>query len=50
MATATDLRRIALSLDGTVEAPHMDRSALKVARIYATPKPVIERIKKLLAP
>jgi hypothetical protein len=39
MATATDLRRIALSLDGTVEAPHMERRAFKVARIYATLPP-----------
>ena len=36
MATDEDLRRIALSLDGTVEAPHFDRMAFKVARIYAT--------------
>ena len=36
MATAADLRRIALSLTGTTEAPHFDRAAFKVARIYAT--------------
>ena len=36
MAKATDLRRIALSLDGTTEAPHFDRAAFKVARIYVT--------------
>ena len=36
MATANDLRRIALSLDGTSEAPHFDRAAFRVARIYAT--------------
>jgi hypothetical protein len=36
MATAKDLRRIALSLAGTTEAPHFDRAAFKVARIYAT--------------
>lgn len=36
MATARDLRRIALSLDGTIEAPHFDRIAFKVRRIYAT--------------
>jgi hypothetical protein len=36
MATAADLRRIALSLEGTTEAPHFDRAAFKVARIYAT--------------
>ena len=39
MATADDLRRIALSLEGTVEAPHMNRTAFKVARIYATLPP-----------
>jgi hypothetical protein len=39
MATGTDLRRIALSLDGTTEAPHFDRAAFKVARIYATMPP-----------
>jgi hypothetical protein len=36
MATATDLRRIALSLAGTIEAPHFDRAAFTVARIYVT--------------
>jgi hypothetical protein len=36
MATAKDLRRIALSLAGTTEAPHFERTAFKVARIYAT--------------
>jgi hypothetical protein len=36
MATADDLRRMALSLDGTIEAPHFDRAAFKVARIYVT--------------
>jgi hypothetical protein len=36
MATAKDLRRIALSLEGTTEAPHFDRTAFKVRRIYAT--------------
>jgi len=36
MATANDVRRIALSLEGTTEAPHFDRAAFKVARIYAT--------------
>jgi len=36
MATGGDLRRIALSLDGTIEAPHFDRAAFKVARIYVT--------------
>ena len=36
MASAEDLRRVALSLEGTVEAPHFDRTAFKVARIYVT--------------
>jgi hypothetical protein len=37
MATAKDFRRVALSLDGTTEAPHFDRAAFKVRRIYAMP-------------
>ncbi len=36
MATSNDLRKIALSLDGTSEAPHFDRAAFKAARIYVT--------------
>ena len=36
MATAEDLRRLALTLEGTTEAPHFDRAAFKVARIYVT--------------
>ena len=36
MATARDLRNQALALDGTTEAPHFDRAAFKVARIYVT--------------
>lgn len=36
MANSRDFRRIALSLEGTREAPHFDRTAFKVARIYAT--------------
>jgi hypothetical protein len=36
MATSRDLRRIALSLGGTTEAPHFDRAAFKVVRNYAT--------------
>jgi YjbR len=36
MASGKDLRRIALSLEGTSEAPHFDRAAFKVARIYVT--------------
>jgi hypothetical protein len=36
MATAKDLRGLALALDGTTEAPHFNRAAFKVVRIYAT--------------
>ena len=36
MATGADLRRLALSLEGTTEAPHFDRAAFKVARTYVT--------------
>ena len=36
MATTKDFRRVAMSLDGTTEAPHFDRTAFKVKRIYAT--------------
>lgn len=36
MATADDLTRIALSLEGTIAAPHFERTAFKVKRNYAT--------------
>ncbi|MDB5615230.1 MAG: MmcQ/YjbR family DNA-binding protein [Devosia sp.] len=36
MAEAADLRRMALALPGTSEAPHFDRAAFKVDRIYVT--------------
>lgn len=36
MTTAGDLRRAALALEGTTEAPHFDRAAFKVKRIYVT--------------
>jgi hypothetical protein len=36
MATDRDLRRMALALEGTTEAPHFDRAAFKVARIFVT--------------
>ncbi|HEY1723406.1 MAG TPA: MmcQ/YjbR family DNA-binding protein [Magnetospirillaceae bacterium] len=39
MATAADLRRMALKLEGTSEAPHFDRTAFKVKRIYVTLAP-----------
>lgn len=36
MTTFEDLRRLALGLEGTREAPHFNRTAFKLARIYAT--------------
>lgn len=36
MVTADEFRSIALSLAGSSEAPHFDRTAFKVERIYAT--------------
>ena len=36
MSTSKDLRRIALSLEGTTEAPHFDRTAFRARRIYVT--------------
>lgn len=36
MAHAADLRRMALAFPGTGEAPHFDRAAFKVDRIYVT--------------
>ncbi|WP_413990147.1 MmcQ/YjbR family DNA-binding protein [Labrys okinawensis] len=39
MASAEDLRRLALSLPGTSEAPHFDRIAFRAVRIYATLAP-----------
>lgn len=50
MATDKDLRRIALKLDGTAEAPHFDRTAFKVARIYATLAPDGQTANLKLAP
>ena len=39
MATGEELRNAALALEGTVEAPHFDRAAFRVSRIYATLAP-----------
>jgi hypothetical protein len=39
MATAKDFTTIALSLEGTISAPHFDRTAFKVRRTYATLAP-----------
>jgi hypothetical protein len=36
MSTSKDFRRIALSLEGTTEAPHFDRTAFRAKRIYVT--------------
>ena len=36
MARGNDLRRLALALEGTTEAPHFDRAAFKVRRTYVT--------------
>ena len=39
MSTARDLRQIALSLQGTTEMPHFERTAFRVRRIYVTLAP-----------
>jgi hypothetical protein len=39
MSTSADLRRLALSLEGTTEAPHFDRVAFRARRIYVTLSP-----------
>jgi hypothetical protein len=36
MASAADVRKLALALEGTSEHPHFERAAFKVVRIYAT--------------
>jgi hypothetical protein len=36
LADGADLRRLALALSGTTEAPHFDRAAFRVDRIYVT--------------
>ena len=36
MATAADVRKLALALEGTTEQAHFDRAAFKAKRIYAT--------------
>lgn len=36
MATADDFTKITTALEGTLKAPHMERTAFKVRRIYAT--------------
>lgn len=39
MATAADLRRIALSFEGAEEYPHFDRAAFKTRRTFVTLAP-----------
>jgi hypothetical protein len=39
MVTAQEFRLLALALEGTTEAPHVDRTAFRVARIFATLAP-----------
>lgn len=39
MADAAALRRLALALEGAAEAPHFDRAAFRVDRIFATLPP-----------
>jgi YjbR len=50
VATARDFRRIALSLPGTTEAPHFERTAFKVRRIYATLAPDGRTANLMLSP
>ena len=39
MTDAAQFRKIALSLEGTTQAPHFDRTAFKIKRTYATLAP-----------
>jgi hypothetical protein len=50
MATARNFRRIALSLEGTTAAPHFERTAFKVRRIYATLAPDGKTANLMLTP
>ena len=50
MVDADDGRRVALSLPGTTEAPHFDRIAFAVRRIYATLGPDKLSINLMLTP
>jgi hypothetical protein len=50
VANARDLGQIANSLEGTLEVPHFDRVAFKVARIYAMLAPDGLTAKLMLAP
>jgi hypothetical protein len=50
VANARDFRRIALSLAGTTKAPHFDRTAFKVRRIYTTLAPDGKSANLMLSP
>jgi hypothetical protein len=50
MTTSSDLRRLALSLEGTIEAPHFDRTAFKAKRIYVTLAPDSETANFMFTP
>lgn len=50
MTTGADLRRLALALEGTTEAPHFDRTAFKAKRIYVTLAPDGETANFMLSP
>jgi hypothetical protein len=50
MTTSADLRRLALSLEGTTEAPHFERTAFKARRIYVTLAPDGETANFMFAP
>lgn len=39
MASAADVKELAMALEGTMCTPHFDRTAFRVARIYATLAP-----------
>jgi hypothetical protein len=39
VSNAAQFRKIALSLEGTTQAPHFDRTAFRVKRTYATLAP-----------
>jgi YjbR len=50
MTTSADLRRLALSLEGTTEAPHFERTAFRAKRIYVTLAPDGETANFIFSP
>ena len=50
MASAADVDRLAMALEGTTSAPHFDRLAYKVRRIYATLAADKQTINLMLTP